>query len=347
MRMNKICGVLLIVFFCSTITVGQTTFSIPDTTVTIGENVKVPVIIGVDTSDDVLSLHLNISYDTAALDFVGHVRAGSISENVTTVVNDQDGSILISMAAIEVIKESGDLIYLEFTALSVGNSELQLAEYRINENDLVNPETSGLVKVFDVSGNQPPFAVQIPDTLTFFSGDTLSIMVDESLFADAEDVFSDLDISFSINPQVVIPIFNPETNLLQVTTLDYVGFATLSVRVEDQDGGVLDFEIVLDIQMRVSNEELGSSPDEFKLDQNYPNPFNPSTNITYQIPQSGAVLLEVYSMNGQKVATLIDGVQASGLHTVRFDASGLSSGIYLYRISGVDFTATRKMLLIK
>ncbi len=348
MKINRIFEVLFFVFFCSTYAVGQTTFSIPDTTVTVDENILIPIVIEVDPSDDVLGLHLSINYEATELGFDGAVKTGSISSSLTTAVNDQDGSILISMAAINPILESGDLIFLEFSAVSAGNSAIIITEYRINEEESVFPENlSGLVKIFGLDGNEPPFTVQIPDTLTFFSGDTLKLTVDESLFADAEDIFSNLTVSFSMDTAVVIPVFNPETNLLTVTTTDFVGFATLSVRVEDLDGGVLEFEIVLDIQMGVSNKEFETAPTYFELNQNYPNPFNPSTNISYQIPQSGHILLEIYSMNGQKVATLVDGVQAAGSHTVRFDASGLSSGIYLYRISSNTFNATKKMLLIK
>jgi hypothetical protein len=347
MSIKRLIGVFTFILVCSTIVVGQTTFHLSDTTLTIGESVLIPVEMDVDASEDVLGIQLNINYNTEILSFIGAVKSGSISENITTAVNEKDGSILISMAAINPLIESGDLIFLEFTALSVGTSDLSIIEYRVNEKDEIFPDEVALIKVFDVSGNQSPTAVQIPDTLTFFSGDTLRVLIDESLFFDPEDNFSDLSLTFSIDPLVVIPSFNPVTGLLTVTTLDYVGFATLSVRVEDLDGGVLEFSIVLDIRVPVSNEEALHKPSEFVLYQNYPNPFNPSTNIFYRLPQAGNVLLEVYSMNGQRIAILVNSVQAAGSHTVRFDASGLSSGIYLYRMTAEDISLSRKMMLIK
>lgn len=348
MKINRIFGVFFIVFFCSTFVVGQTTFTISDTTVIVGDNILVPVVIDLDTSDDVLGVHLNINYEAENIEFVRLVKNGSLSENITSAVNARGDSILISLASVNPMVESGELIFLEFTALTVGTSDIRIAEYRINEEAMIFPENAvANIKIFGEGGNQPPFVVQIPDTLSFFSGDTLTLMVDETLFADVEDEFTNLSLSFTIDPVVVIPIFIPETNELTVTTLDYVGFATLNVRVEDLDGGILEFDIVLDIQLKVSNEETGAAPTNFVLNQNYPNPFNPSTNISYQIPRSGEILLEVFATNGQKVATLVDGVQVAGSHTVRFDASGLSSGIYLYRISSSGFTTTKKMLLIK
>lgn len=88
-------------------------------------------------------------------------------------------------------------------------------------------------------------------------------------------------------------------------------------------------------------------PREFSLGQNYPNPFNPSTKINYTIPKTSDVTLKVYNLLGQEVATLFDGVKSAGAHTVNFDASKLSSGVYFYTITTGDFVSTKKMMLIK
>ena len=91
----------------------------------------------------------------------------------------------------------------------------------------------------------------------------------------------------------------------------------------------------------------GEVPNEFVLEQNYPNPFNPTTVISYQIPVSSDVHLEVFNMLGQRVATVIKERQNAGHHSVTFDASALSSGIYLYRIQAGEFSETRRLTLIK
>lgn len=347
MNKLKILGTLLLVLCCSTILVGQTSFSIPDSSLTVGESILIPVAIDIDTTENVFGIHMNITYDTTIVEFLGTVRMGSISENVTTASNEKNGRVLISMAAINPIKESGDLIYLEFTALNVGNSALSIVEYRINENSIIYSDERGSVKVFDENGNQPPFIVQIPDTLSFYSNDTLEVFIDESLFADAEDNFTDLKITFTIDPLVVIPIYSADTGLLTITTLDYSGIATLNILVEDLDGGVLEFDIILDIEVKVSNKVENDLPTKFVLHQNYPNPFNPGTNISYQLSKSGNVLLEVYSLNGQLISTLVNSFQTAGRYTIYFNASNLSSGVYLYKISGNDFISVKKILLLK
>jgi len=88
-------------------------------------------------------------------------------------------------------------------------------------------------------------------------------------------------------------------------------------------------------------------PVDIALDQNYPNPFNPSTQISFTLPSSENVTLEIFEITGRKVATLINGVQPAGTNTVRFDASNLSSGMYIYRLQSSSISLTRKMMLIK
>ena len=85
----------------------------------------------------------------------------------------------------------------------------------------------------------------------------------------------------------------------------------------------------------------------FALHQNYPNPFNPSTTITYVLPKSSAVRLTIYDVLGREVSVLVDERRNAGVHEVKFDASGLSSGVYFYRLRAGDFVETKTLLLVR
>ena len=98
--------------------------------------------------------------------------------------------------------------------------------------------------------------------------------------------------------------------------------------------------------VQVSNEYT-TNPEGFTLNQNYPNPFNPSTVISYQLPVSSLVILKVYNLLGQEVAELVNTHQAFGNHSVTFNASELSSGMYFYILKAGELHQTRKMLLVK
>jgi endo-1,4-beta-xylanase len=91
----------------------------------------------------------------------------------------------------------------------------------------------------------------------------------------------------------------------------------------------------------------GSVPRQYALGQNYPNPFNPSTQITYAIPNDGYMSLVVFDLLGSPVATLFQGFRRAGEYVARFDGTGLSSGVYLYRLESGHFTQTRKLVLVR
>mgnify|MGYP001163452251 CR=1 FL=1 len=88
-------------------------------------------------------------------------------------------------------------------------------------------------------------------------------------------------------------------------------------------------------------------PVSYSLEQNFPNPFNPETEISFSLAKSDNVTLKVYNILGSEVATLVNEFLEAGKHTIKFNASDLTSGVYLYTIKSGNFTATRKMILMK
>jgi uncharacterized Ntn-hydrolase superfamily protein len=108
-------------------------------------------------------------------------------------------------------------------------------------------------------------------------------------------------------------------------------------------------------QMTGISNNQGIYPETFSLEQNYPNPFNPVTNITFDIGTLSFVKLAVYDITGKEIAVLADYNFHRGRYTINFDASGLASGVYIYRIFAADifntsknvFTDTKKLILLK
>jgi len=86
---------------------------------------------------------------------------------------------------------------------------------------------------------------------------------------------------------------------------------------------------------------------EYRLNQNYPNPFNPTTTISFTIPTTSNVSLKVFNILGKEVATIINETKIAGNYSVKFNAGGLSSGIYFYQLTTENFTATKKFTLLK
>ncbi len=107
-----------------------------------------------------------------------------------------------------------------------------------------------------------------------------------------------------------------------------------------------------DIQVGVNDEVTSQIPEGYELFANYPNPFNPTTNIKYALADKGFVKLSVYNMLGQKVATLVNELQESGIYSATWngradDGSSVSSGIYIYKLDAGNFSISKKMMLVK
>jgi hypothetical protein len=148
--------------------------------------------------------------------------------------------------------------------------------------------------------------------------------------------------------------FKPEYDWMRVTTayltdtLDFT-YQTSSPAYTGADQGqpVGDLRWWKLTPVSVEGPSGQNIPETFNLAQNYPNPFNPTTTIRFDLPQGGDVLLKVFNIIGQEVATLLNGRMNAGSHEVVFDASRLTSGAYVYRLSSGSNVASQRMLLIK
>lgn len=100
-------------------------------------------------------------------------------------------------------------------------------------------------------------------------------------------------------------------------------------------------------EVSTSSEKTIQLPTSVQLNQNYPNPFNPSTNISFTLQSPSFVKIEVYSLLGKTVATLVDGYEHAGEHSITWNATNLPSGVYIYRLSTSESIISKHMILIK
>lgn len=162
------------------------------------------------------------------------------------------------------------------------------------------------------------------------------------------------DVRFSSGKSVESAANNQVINLNSVKYPVKIKANGSDVRISDVLGGsVINANLAAGeevvISQEVGNLQVSSVeiPTEFGLDQNYPNPFNPVTTIKFSLPSDSKVVVKVYNALGEEVRTLINGTFEAGYHQVNFNASSLSSGVYLYTIEAGEFTSVKKMVLLK
>ena len=145
------------------------------------------------------------------------------------------------------------------------------------------------------------------------------------------------NISYRVNTQ---GIGNRTVRLKLVTDNNFNPEYSISQMLSDEY--VLGKQVINEINYKGSLKV-----ETYDLSQNYPNPFNPSTTIKYQIPNAGNVTLKVYDILGREVTTLVDEFKNEGRYEVNFNAGKLASGVYIYTIKSNDFTASKKLMLVK
>ncbi|MCX6639346.1 MAG: T9SS type A sorting domain-containing protein [bacterium] len=131
------------------------------------------------------------------------------------------------------------------------------------------------------------------------------------------------------------------------TVADSSFFTITKSTVSDGGAWIAESYVTGDVFDEFAATNESTVPETYSLGQNYPNPFNPLTTISFALPQAGKITLVVYDVTGREVARLLDGWRTEGIHQVTFDATGLASGVYLYRLTAGDFTAGGKMVLLK
>ncbi|MBC8276861.1 MAG: T9SS type A sorting domain-containing protein [FCB group bacterium] len=159
----------------------------------------------------------------------------------------------------------------------------------------------------------------------------------DNIFWGENDGFS-YGCSYDNTYKTVFLSFMPEANC----GYDESGYWATTPDFQLLLGNVFDWFVIVEVEPQ---NEL--SPFNYSLNQNYPNPFNPTTSINFSLANAGDVSLKVFNIMGQEVATVLNGNLNSGPHSITFDASSLSSGLYYYQIEAGDFQAAKQMVLVK
>lgn len=206
----------------------------------------------------------------------------------------------------------------------------------------------------DVETAGDAFAVNLSQVVPIIPGETYTLSFDASSSGDGRSIIAGIGLNeapFAAATQVVNLTSTSQRVTLELTA---DGFGIPNSRVLFDLGADTGIVVIDNVSLvgavatsTDDGDEFTEIPSEISLNQNYPNPFNPTTNISYSIPSSGKVLLEVFNIQGQKIAELVNGVQTSGAHTISFNATNLASGLYLYRLRFGNSVQVRKMLLIK
>ncbi|MGH1362080.1 MAG: T9SS type A sorting domain-containing protein [Calditrichia bacterium] len=113
------------------------------------------------------------------------------------------------------------------------------------------------------------------------------------------------------------------------------------------DGQTRTLRLITGVVTGISLQSQPGIAEAYQLDQNYPNPFNPSTTIRFRIPEAETVQLTLYDMSGRIVSNLVNGNLPAGEHQLTFEAAGLASGVYTYRLKAGNYLKTKRMILLK
>lgn len=227
--------------------------------------------------------------------------------------------------------------FLDSTAATEKLGKDGYVNYKVELMDDATGKAIGIVKKVELTSSnayslrEPSFILNTEE----LSGKTVRIKITLETNLIAVTDRNDEDFArFLQNDKIPISIRNARRNASRSNIILTKSFADKNHTLAKSSFNELTME---SLEMRT----------EYSLAQNYPNPFNPTTTINYQIPQDGLVTLKIYNTLGQQITTLVDEYKSTGKYQVKFDASGLASGVYIYRIESGEYTEAKRMILLK
>ena len=303
-----------------------------------------------------LAVDFNAPLDSHYISFIKGVPINFISQGLSYKIVMGDTQLVYSMKHPQ--EDNIPLYIYEFSA-NIGLSKYK--EYAVTTNMLYSHDQNIVAAIIDsLFYNQLILRVDslypvddrpidtFPYLLTISYTASYSALID-SFYLDVQHLRADTlvqtkkyNISTS-NPHISFNLagkLSGDKIKLRVTVTDTSIF--YNVAHYPETGWV-----VMNVLPPILNVEIGNLPADYELAQNFPNPFNPITTIRYQIPEPAFVTVKVYDVLGNEIRTLVNEEKIAGSYEAEFDGSGLTSGIYYYKITVGDFSQTKKMILLK
>ncbi len=251
----------------------------------------------------------------------------------TLATNSND--VLFASNGVSVYRSTDD--GENWVEINNGLTDTDIVEFAIGQNDVLLGATYS-DGIFRSTNNGNDWTLSLDTDISYMAVNGPEIYAGSEVIVGG-GVFRSVDNGLTWTPM------NDNLPSLQINSLAYRPGDRLFAEV--RSNGLYAINLTTDVK-NINNE----IPDEFNLVQNYPNPFNPTTKISYSIPSvethgHASVQLVVYDILGRVIATLVNKQQKAGYYEVQFNASGLSSGVYFYKLLAGSFMQTKKMLLLR
>ena len=269
-----------------------------------------------------------------------------ITDNLNDVFTDPDsGAGLVYSVSSQNPRIKGMVIdsslFIRADSNYYGAGEIILTA--TDETDLSVSDTF-LVMISNI--NDPPHFTGLPDSIEFSQDSTYAFNLSE-MTADIDSPDSVLQFTFTSSTGSLHWTYNRESGILNLFSENtFSGPCRLFMTVTDDSGAYCTDSLRIFI-LETNDNEPPLIPDHFVLFQNYPNPFNSSTNIKVGLPETSTIIVEIFNSRGQKISEVINEEKPAGYQTVAFDAAGLPSGLYFYRLRAKNFQQVKKMMLIR